>query len=621
MPPPKRPFVAQSDGRPEFVYSPLDPEKDCTRLVAIGPSTNVAAPLRCRLTHVNFSDRPRYEALSYMWGDETKRKLIFIDEKRFYVGKNLFDAIHFLRRSKSEGLFWIDAICINQGDVHEKNRQIRIMPHIYFRATTVLVWLGTKEITPELAQSTAGPLPSRYGSLSGQYSEQETARWLIPKLLCEDGYWKRLWVIQEIGKAAQIQVCYQTRQHVRNRSNNPGRRGSSLQSHDIFEDHKVDWDMFISTIRSADGLLSRLSRQSDPSFAASYTIDEVGPLRLDKQLRGKYRGSHSLRSLLEAHHHALCRNPRDKVYGLAGLADDCYGFPVDYEKSLFEVWSDTLSFLEDMEQTQSDLPGLALLMMNALGGPSELKPTTGPRSNIQLWLPFSLLGVVAYIGPTPTQCINNLVDADTWTASIRRNGRKGSDMEANERLVRRLLGVMNPELPCLGVFSLAEVSPSAVYRMKDDNQVATGLQKAPHYSHGDPPRCPKGESRLYQLLPPDWKSEGCSLGVVRGNLRAADLICRIPETGGMFVLRKAEQGAMYIQVKEESILSPCYHIVGAAMAWDDGHMPTSSWARLKRDSPDPVVSLCVETEILYSLLSPQMGETEESSYPDEVAED
>jgi hypothetical protein len=162
MPPPKRPFVVhQADERSEFVYSPLDVEKDCTRLVAVEPSANVTAPLRCRLTHVNFSDRPRYEALSYMWGDESKRKLIFIDDKRLYVGKNLFDAIHFLRRCKSEGLFWIDAICINQNDVQEKNRQIRIMPHIYFRATTVLVWLGTKEITSELAQLPAGSVPTR----------------------------------------------------------------------------------------------------------------------------------------------------------------------------------------------------------------------------------------------------------------------------------------------------------------------------------------------------------------------------------------------------------------------------------------------------------------------------
>jgi len=147
-------FVVNADGRAPFVYSPLDPSKDCIRLLSVEASRNVTA-LQCRLTHVNFSDRPRYQALSYMWGDESEKKLILVDGKKFYVTRNLYDAIHFLRRCKPHCLFWIDAICINQDDVHEKNRQIRIMPHIYFRATTVIAWLGTKRITPALVRGNA----------------------------------------------------------------------------------------------------------------------------------------------------------------------------------------------------------------------------------------------------------------------------------------------------------------------------------------------------------------------------------------------------------------------------------------------------------------------------------
>jgi len=89
-----------------------------------------------------------------MWGDESERKLILVDGK-FYVARNLYNAIHFLRRCKPDCLFWIDAICINQDDVHEKNRQICIMPHIYFRATTVMIWLGTKRISPALVRGNA----------------------------------------------------------------------------------------------------------------------------------------------------------------------------------------------------------------------------------------------------------------------------------------------------------------------------------------------------------------------------------------------------------------------------------------------------------------------------------
>jgi hypothetical protein len=37
---------------------------------------------------------------------------------------------------------WIDSICINQQDIAEKTRQVRLMHHIYRQAFKVTVWLG-----------------------------------------------------------------------------------------------------------------------------------------------------------------------------------------------------------------------------------------------------------------------------------------------------------------------------------------------------------------------------------------------------------------------------------------------------------------------------------------------
>lgn len=49
-----------------FSYQPLDPEIDCTRLVEIEPAQSDDDPVVCKLHHVAFSARPKYEALSYM---------------------------------------------------------------------------------------------------------------------------------------------------------------------------------------------------------------------------------------------------------------------------------------------------------------------------------------------------------------------------------------------------------------------------------------------------------------------------------------------------------------------------------------------------------------------------
>jgi hypothetical protein len=70
-----------------------------------------------------------------------------------------------------------------------------------------------------------------------------------------------------------------------------------------------------------------------------------GPLRLNRLLQEKYSGSHTLRKLLEDHRKALCKEPRDKIYGLVGLAADAIGFPMDYRKSLIEIWKDTMEFM------------------------------------------------------------------------------------------------------------------------------------------------------------------------------------------------------------------------------------------------------------------------------------
>jgi Heterokaryon incompatibility protein (HET) len=86
--------------------------------------------------------KTKYEALSYTWVDELATQPIYIDEKLALVGPNLREAIEFLRDKHNERVLWIDAICINQADVQEKNKQLSIMPYIYTRAQTVVVWLG-----------------------------------------------------------------------------------------------------------------------------------------------------------------------------------------------------------------------------------------------------------------------------------------------------------------------------------------------------------------------------------------------------------------------------------------------------------------------------------------------
>lgn len=81
-----------------FKYSALQQDKDCMRLVHIESAAKDDDPISCTLTDVTFGERPKYQALSYMWGDETGKLKILLNGAEFSVTRNLFDALQFLRR-------------------------------------------------------------------------------------------------------------------------------------------------------------------------------------------------------------------------------------------------------------------------------------------------------------------------------------------------------------------------------------------------------------------------------------------------------------------------------------------------------------------------------------------
>jgi hypothetical protein len=91
---------------------------------------------------------PGYQAISYVWGSGPELNPsheIILDGRRFPITENLHAALHSYRSRIASSLrFWVDAICINQGDSYEKSAQIPIMRDIYHLAICVNVWLGAE---------------------------------------------------------------------------------------------------------------------------------------------------------------------------------------------------------------------------------------------------------------------------------------------------------------------------------------------------------------------------------------------------------------------------------------------------------------------------------------------
>ncbi|KAH9908609.1 heterokaryon incompatibility protein-domain-containing protein [Xylariomycetidae sp. FL2044] len=142
-----------------------------------------------------------FRALSYRWGCANGTgdlEQIEVDGQPFFVRRNLYDFLQTAVAKRENGLFFIDAISINQNDHKERQRQVQQMAQIYRRADEVIAWL----------EKLSGDQYENVRSLSrskGKDCPHWTARqWEAFRYLSYHPYWSRLWVVQEVLLAAKL---------------------------------------------------------------------------------------------------------------------------------------------------------------------------------------------------------------------------------------------------------------------------------------------------------------------------------------------------------------------------------------------------------------------------------
>ncbi|KAL5376330.1 hypothetical protein DPSP01_010555 [Paraphaeosphaeria sporulosa] len=127
------------------LYTPL--KEDEFRLLSISPSENPHAPLVGTLRTTSFFEA-RYSAISYVWGDASSPEDAQINGHTVQLQRNLASALRYIRTTGALEVcsaIWADAVCINQKDILEKNRQVAIMHHIYSNAALTIAWLGSAQ--------------------------------------------------------------------------------------------------------------------------------------------------------------------------------------------------------------------------------------------------------------------------------------------------------------------------------------------------------------------------------------------------------------------------------------------------------------------------------------------
>ncbi|KAH7061022.1 heterokaryon incompatibility protein-domain-containing protein, partial [Paraphoma chrysanthemicola] len=188
-----------------YCHPSIPPGNDSIRLLRLIPNRNKSAIIECEL--LNCSLEPGkgthlYEALSYVWGNPIEIVPIFIDGRILSVTTNLYAALLRLRDRDIARTVWIDAICIDQANQEEKERQIQSMAKIYGHASRVIVWLGEAADDSDLALEAirlAGAKKST-NSLDSERIQQAVLA------LLQRPWFRRIWILQEVAAARHVLI-------------------------------------------------------------------------------------------------------------------------------------------------------------------------------------------------------------------------------------------------------------------------------------------------------------------------------------------------------------------------------------------------------------------------------
>ncbi|KAF5000622.1 hypothetical protein FDECE_11159 [Fusarium decemcellulare] len=296
-------------------YRTLDFSSRQIRLLELLPTT-ADNDIVCGFRYVELSGCHPYTALSYTWGDETACREIMIDGNQIMIRENLWSFLRMQSSRLSEPkLFWIDAICINQSNIHERNHQVNLMKQIYANASEVYVWLGAEAENSDLAMDFVAKKGTRKLRPKGLGFHPiwtvEEGRALYD--LCDRVYWRRMWIIQEIVHADTITVWCGSKHFKWHMLESLYLTLKALEDTSWFAHHKYAMQVLQS---SACVMVWQRAHWRHP--------DTPTP---------------RLQALIEIFRSWQCADVRDKVYALVGMASPETAIEPDYSKSPLEVFS------------------------------------------------------------------------------------------------------------------------------------------------------------------------------------------------------------------------------------------------------------------------------------------
>ncbi|MCJ1368622.1 hypothetical protein MMC16_007766 [Acarospora aff. strigata] len=280
-----------------------------------------------------------FVALSYTWGDRVASRPVIVNGVVVEVTENLEAALRRLSTMSDyvEGLkLWVDALCINQNDLAERNLQVTRMRDLYEQAMAVITWLG-----PEADESNkAMDLLEVYGKKNSLPEDEigpflhavrtehdffPPGSWKALYHFLDRDYWKRLWIIQEVAMShiGLEVICGKQSLYGIDliRAINLMTVEIDVIEEKVAEDfeqagHEYNWAM-----------LTRLARMQ---YLLMFRHVEIAGDDYPE-----------LAQLLKANRSSKQKDARDKIYGVLGMMDPSIVAHIqpDYNSSVLEVYT------------------------------------------------------------------------------------------------------------------------------------------------------------------------------------------------------------------------------------------------------------------------------------------
>ncbi|KAI9154865.1 Heterokaryon incompatibility protein [Paramyrothecium foliicola] len=221
-------------------------------------------------------------------------------------------------------ILWIDALCINQSDIAERNSQVRMMGTIYASSAEVLAYLGPEYNDSDLAFDFFETMPAdidrhwdpkKYPELKSVYTLDHT---IAVNDLFERAWWQRVWTVQESVLCPKLRIICGPRQ---------------LPADQLFAVGK-GWFRHLYTCCQDTWYEIFKSTAGQPGLGDVCTaLGKLGDMRAATE---QFKFGQILSKFMSRN----CSDPHDKLYGLLGFAskEEAAFIVPDYSKPVAEVF-------------------------------------------------------------------------------------------------------------------------------------------------------------------------------------------------------------------------------------------------------------------------------------------